>query len=329
MFLKIDKKANDARDANRKLGIWAIGMVLVALLIASADATLNFLAPEKHEALGYIAASLGVFGTCIGLWGFHKSSPRWSWLRNRLLAESLRLFHFHYIAARLPEIVEATRDAERERRYLEARMIVFDSLRSKLIDLPVKALAHYIEAPQDVSFDHFVTPAPETAKAGGCAEISPAATDALGSWKELRLDWQFAYCEAKLTNAAGGGWLTPRRLDRHFILIGWACIALIVGLHVLHFAEPWLHFSRAILQLAVVWTALIALAVRALESGLQPQREVERYEQYRSHIRVTSNRFNAAKGFSAKLEIARGFEGVSLEEMQIFIRTHARSYFIL
>jgi hypothetical protein len=66
-----------------------------------------------------------------------------------------------------------------------------------------------------------------------------------------------------------------------------------------------------------------------MESGLQPQREVERYEQYRSKINVSAVRFDRSQDFATKLEISRGFESQSLEEMQMFVRTHTNSHFLL
>ena len=40
-------------------------------------------------------------------------------------------------------------------------------------------------------------------------------------------------------------------------------------------------------------------------------------------------RFDAAQGFAAKLEVARAFERTSLEEMRVFIRTQAKTRFLL
>jgi hypothetical protein len=93
-------------------------------------------------------------------------------------------------------------------------------------------------------------------------------------------------------------------------------------------AEP-LSLSLVWLEAAEGWTALIALGARALEAGLQPSRDVERYEQYRANILVASERFEAADGLAGKLEVMRGFERNSLEEMRIFMRTHKRSSFML
>ena len=66
-----------------------------------------------------------------------------------------------------------------------------------------------------------------------------------------------------------------------------------------------------------------------MEDGFQPQREIERYEQYRANVRVTEERFAAARTYAAKLEVMRAFERSSLEEMRVFLRTHAKARFLL
>ena len=60
---------------------------------------------NTHAILGTVAALLGLGGTVLGITGMRRSASRRKWLRARLTTETLRLFHFHYIAARLPEIV--------------------------------------------------------------------------------------------------------------------------------------------------------------------------------------------------------------------------------
>ena len=120
-----------------------------------------------------------------------------------------------------------------------------------------------------------------------------------------------------------------RQTERAFSRLGWASVAIVVTLHIVMIAAEPLSLSRLWLEAAVVWTALIALGARALEAGLQPSRDVERYEQYRANILVASERFEAADGLAGKLEVMRGFERNSLEEMRIFMRTHKRSSFML
>jgi hypothetical protein len=74
---------------------------------------------------------------------------------------------------------------------------------------------------------------------------------------------------------------------------------------------------------------MVALAARALEDGLKPQREVERYEQYRASVRVARVRFDAALDMQTRLEVMRAFEQTSMEEMRVFLRTYAKARYLL
>ena len=57
----------------------------------------------------------------------------------------------------------------------------------------------------------------------------------------------------------------------------------------LHFVqEPWLH-------VAILWTAIAALTARALEEGLQPAREIERYSRYRAVLLRCRDQFDDAR----------------------------------
>jgi hypothetical protein len=76
---------------------------------------------NTHAILGTVAALLGLSGTVLGITGMRRSASRRKWLRARLTTETLRLFHFHYIAARLPEIVAVAGDAARREQYLAER----------------------------------------------------------------------------------------------------------------------------------------------------------------------------------------------------------------
>jgi len=127
------------------------------------------------------------------------------------------------------------------------------------------------------------------------------------------------------------GRITTKQLEEIFLRLGWFCVGAIILIHIFFFigAIAQTQDQLPLLEAAVIWTALIALGGRALEDGFQPQREIERYEQYRANVRVAQERFEAATTFAAKLEAVRAFERTSLEEMRVFLRTHARARFLL
>lgn len=317
-----DKKAMAAKRASRRIGFLSVMLVLIALLIASAAPLLKGLNHDQHVLLGYISAGLGIIGAVLGLSGLRKTAARRKWLHFRLQTESMRLFHFHMMASRLPEIVmvdQSGRDS-----YLESRRTAFERLNAKVLERADEELSR-IQSQHDLSdFDVGVEEAPVNGK-----EDPQAIDAALTAWRRLRLDWQLGYCEAKLSHHGSGGRLSALQTEHLFSWIAWTAIAIVIGLHLTQFAAGPLHLPLALMEVMVIWTALIALAARALEDGLQPQRDVERYEQYRANIIVARERLDGAGDFVTQLEVIRSFERVSLEEMRVFLRTHAKSKFLL
>lgn len=324
-FRVLDAKANAAKLSSRRLGYAAIGLVLVALLIASSAPVLHDLhvSHDLHMVLGYMSAGLGILGAVVAFIGMHGASPRRAWLRARVKTETMRIFHFHHIAARLPEIAAIKGNAARQAAYIGTRDAFYDALMNGPLANPDGVLAAISTRTDTLD----ATYAAELPLSG---EEDAAAADAVvAAWSKLRLDWQLGYCEAKLAKTSTGRRMSSRQTDNAFGFFGWLFVAVIIGLHVIGIAAEPLHLPRVWLEVFVIWTALIALASRALEDGLQPQREVERYEQYRANINVARQRLDVAQDLAAKLEIMRSFERTSLEEMRIFMRTHAASRFML
>lgn len=324
-FRKLDAKANIAKRSSRRMGYASIGLVLVALLIASSAPVLHDLhvSHDLHVILGYLSAGLGLLGAIIAFAGMHGASPRRAWLRNRLKTETMRIFHFHHIAARLPEIARVKGDAARQAAYLANREAGYDVLMNTQLANP-DAVLTAISTRTDTLDNSY---APELALSG--EEDAAAAEAVVAAWVKLRLDWQLGYCEAKLAAKSTGKRMSSRQTNDMFSFLGWLFVGIVIALHVIGIVAEPLHLPRVWLEVFVIWTALIALASRALEDGLQPQREVERYEQYRASILVARQRLTVAQDLPAKLEIMRSFERTSLEEMRIFMRTHAGSSFML
>ncbi|MEZ5938970.1 MAG: hypothetical protein R3C52_12265 [Hyphomonadaceae bacterium] len=322
-FERVDAVAGRMRKRSRTIGFLAIGLVLLALMLASADSVLAALDHDTHEALGYLAAVLGLLGTAIALWSRGKSAPRARWLKARFQTETLRQFHFLFLSDRLPDVVSASGDPNKEAAFQQERAALFATFKTRVLDQPDKAYRDQLSEAEISPLAGLIEETP--AEGVAMTRIAVNATDA---WIASRLKWQLNYCNAKLT-LKKGSLKTPRSQEWMFGFIGWACIAVLIGIHLLHFFEHWLHLSRTWMQIGVVWTALFALASRAIESGLAPQREVERYEQYRVNIRTALARCESAVSFASKVESMRAFERVCREEMVVFLRTHERSHFIL
>jgi hypothetical protein len=82
-------------------------------------------------------------------------------------------------------------------------------------------------------------------------------------------------------------------------------------------------------HIAIIWLFIGIVAMRTLEEGLQPAREVERYTRYRSSMVSLLRRFDAASDPREKLEIMRDAERASYQEMRSFLRTHNDARYVL
>jgi hypothetical protein len=315
-FETADAIAGKSRDRNRRIGIAGILLVLAALLYASTAPILQpSLNPETFVALGSLAAVAGLVGTGLGVMGLMRKSQRHAWLEARLTTELLRLFHFRYIAANVDQILAAATDTERQAEYRTARRAAFETLRAKLKE-PKAAFDAVIRQDGPDPLEWVV----ERPIAGDAS----AAGDLFAAWMVLRLNWQLGYCRAKLADRSTGGKLSPVQQEHVFTALGWGCLSVVVIFHIFHLFWHW-----GWLETAVVWAALMALALRATEDGLKPQREVERYEQYRVGIDVAIQRFLPSDDLRTRVEVMRNFERVSTQEMRTFLRTHATARYLL
>lgn len=337
LFLPADKTALAARKTSRVAGIASVLLVLAALLMASLGPILSSghapdphhppgsEGPNLHLILGLVSAALGLVGTLIGLSGMRRGASRRKWLHARLTTETLRLYHFHHIAARLPEIIAINGDAAKQARYIEERAGALERLKMQILANPEAELQRIIAREDETRFEAITPMMPVDA-----IETPQVAQDVFDVWRVLRVNWQAGYCHAKLEHRHKGR-TTTRQLEEFFIRLGWFCVGAIILIHIGYFIGALAQTKEQLpwLEAAVIWTALFALGGRALEDGFRPQAEIERYEQYRANVRVASERFEAATTFASKVDAMRAFERTSLEEMRVFLRTHARARFLL
>ena len=80
---------------------------------------------------------------------------------------------------------------------------------------------------------------------------------------------------------------------------------------------------------AVKWIAVAALAARAFEQGLQPERELERYQQYGLGCKAILERFDSAASQAEKVKIMMEMERLSFDEMRNFLITNNRARFVM
>ena len=87
-------------------------------------------------------------------------SARGRWLIARLQTETLRLFHFSYLANRLPDVVAASRDLKLQADYQKARAHVFAQLKSRVLENSDKAYEKLLEDPEHAPYILMLTLTP-------------------------------------------------------------------------------------------------------------------------------------------------------------------------
>jgi hypothetical protein len=118
-----------------------------------------------------------------------------------------------------------------------------------------------------------------------------------------------------------------------FVIHLWIAISIAMGGRI-----PWVesllfHYeseSAGInIHIVVIWVAIAALAVRALQEGLQPEREIERYRHYRAGVRAVRDRFDQASSPAEKLEVMLEMERLSFDEFRNFLRSNNEARFVI
>ena len=323
-FQASDQEANANKKRSRLLGFLTVALVLGALIIASGSPLLVGHSHEGRLVLSYLSAGLGLAGTILGCAGLRRASSRQKWLQGRLKTEVLRLFHFRYIASRLPRIASIGNDPQAQAAYVRERSAAFERRMTKILLEPDEELSRIASEVDLPDLDIGVEEEPLSGN-----EDEASLDRVLAAWRRLRLDWQLGYCEAKLSHQHSGRQLSSRQVEHAFSVVSWTALGVIFVLHVVQVVAAPIHLANLWLEVLIIWAALGALAARAMEDGLQPHRDVERYEQYRAKILVAGERLDRAADRAAQLEIIRSFERLSLEEMRVFMRTHSRSRFLL
>jgi hypothetical protein len=326
-FATYDAPANRAKHRARKAGLWAIGLVWVALVIASSEHLLAHTGWARTFAV--ISGVCGLIGVVIGGTGILFAAKKQEWLYGRLMTERIRQFHFQTLVFRWPEILRSLSGDDARAAFLVERKLWFDEFH-----------AHF-HGKLDEQFTG--TLEDETQKGAwlhetetGRSEISDqAGLDSLfEAYRELRIMHQIGYANNQLKDDRRIFSAAPRRQAAVFSGVSFICVILVCAIHVavlagvLSQSSVWeAHAEMA--SLIIIWIAIAALAVRAIEDGLQPEREVERYQQYRSSVSFVLERFDAAASPKEKLQIMQEMERLVFDEMRNFLIAGNRSRFVL
>jgi hypothetical protein len=294
-------------------------LVSAALLLAAGEP----IYADYHRMALVIAVISGIFGLAgavIGTFGLLHARQKHDWLQHRLVTERIRLFHFGTML-RLSDLLLAGRREE----YVDQRAQLFEQFRTDVLERARLSLDRVIKEKDDNLSSVLPTP-PDV--------IDPASEhDWRAAYRRLRIGRQIDYAEYKLQNDDMRLFSKfPIQQARWFGRLTAGCVAGLVIAHLLIVADVIMTrgvIGGAWLHVVGVWFAIIALALRTLQEGLQPEQEIDRYRHYSAAMRSVGERFDAARTVADVLGAAASAERHSANEMLIFLRSGYEARFVM
>jgi len=342
LFSSYDVPANRAKKYRRTIGVLAIVFGVIALLGASAALLYDKEQAEWPRQLAGLCAVMGVLSLLLGSVGTLVGRSKRRWLCGRLMTERLRQLHFQTLVCRPEEIVESARDSAARQRYLEARRGWLAAYR----------LAHEGHLPArlretlDDDAEENVWLHADLRREGRIDPANPALRGVFAAYRLLRFEHQIQYANLRLgadpgvfASSATRQLAVLRNVALLFILITFIsnlALAAVLGFGALFSNSPAPAaavqsgiLSSAHVHVVILWLFVGIVAMRTLEEGLQPAREVERYTHYRSCMLSLLKRFDAAADPHEKLAVMREAERAAYQEMRGFLRTHNDASYVL
>ena len=361
-FKQFDEQANNAKRKSRRLGTWAILLGGTAIALAAIDVAIRVLLPADVPALlivglgaavcGLCSAALGVFGTLFG-------SRKHEWLINRFMGERIRQFHFQTLIAQLPEILamavapkgeeaQAQGGSSTEGRVEIEKHVEETAAERFLNNRGRRFLAFqtaFEELPREAKFGVTVRPDSEETDWDLCDaqgkfsihENQRALQEFFEAYRDLRLQHQLNFANFKLTSGPEIFSDKPARQSEllanvskfgiQFVIVVHVCVLLIIvgwfiGRFLFHYQIDAATAVSGIFAFAIIALAVVSLCAHAFAQGLQPEREVERYQQYSSTVSSILDDFNAANDPTEKIKIMWQMERATFLEMRNFLITH-------
>jgi hypothetical protein len=331
-FRGFDGPANAAKKKGRIAGLLAILLGTISLAIAAAT--------PKVQELGLIAAVCGVASIIIGLGGALYAGAKRRWLCNRVMTERLRQFHFQAVVCRWREIAASLAGPEAVQDYMAQRENWFDRFMAPYHGQLDAELTDLLD--DDTAPKCWLHPEPNLPKPG---EVIPDLEGLFAAYHDLRIMHQLHYANYKLRSDQNMFSWSPRLQE---VIFSYAILLCILALFVIHLwiafsialgtripgLEPFLfhHESEAAginIHIIVIWVAIAALAVRALQEGRQPEREIKRYRHYRAGVRAVRDRFDEASSPAEKLEVMLEMERLAFDEFRNFLRSSNEARFVI
>jgi hypothetical protein len=316
LFNIYDVPANAAKKRSFRAGICAVGLGAVALWAP----VIGHVYPAMQTALAIGAAVCAVGSVVIGLAGLLLFRAKNEWLYRRLLTERLRQFHFQTFICRLPQILASVNGEAAIDNYRQQRNIWLAQFKSRFDGKLGAELGTILLDDEERDIWLHQPPPAELS-----IEPNTTVSQVFEAYRALRIMRQLQYATEKLGRSDSIIPRLPRSQAALFSNTSLLCIAAIVIIHIVIAVG---YFTEGLEALSICVVVLV-LGVRTLEEGLKPDRELERYQHYRSAIRAIRDRFDLSQTPEQKLDVMKEMERLSYDEMCDFIRTHSNSRFVM
>jgi hypothetical protein len=331
-FAHYDEPANHAKRRSKALGTAAIILASLALLCASGEIVFH----TKPRALLLIALAGVIFGVSsvsLGSVGLLSGRAKREWLHQRLMAERVRQFHFQSFVSLLPQIIASLHNSAAKLQFASLRRQKFEAFRAGLQGHLEAALTRVLATAEEPEL-WFERP-PATLP---IAKDEPALGPLFDAYRRLRIEHQLSYADFRMRDDLKIFSSAARRQASVLESVGFSCIILLLSIHIAVAAAiliGWVADASPaqalipVLNAAIIWIAVAALAARAFEQGLQPERELERYQQYGLGCKAILERFDSAASQAEKVKIMMEMERLSFDEMRNFLITNNRARFVM
>jgi hypothetical protein len=331
LFGSYDTPANKAKRQGRGLGFMSIILVSVALVLSlietffpAGEAGTSFWDRRWHVSIAVLSAICGLAGTLVGSIGVLHSRRKRTWLLQRLMTERLRQFHFQMLVCRLDDILSSLAGAHARRKFVASRAEWFSSFKAHFIGKLDSEFERVLN--EDGASGMWLHPLP-AARSEELPELEPV----FAAYRDLRILHQLGYADQKLASGVPGGLRRQRDIlsMASIISTGIVCLIQVGVLAMVFFDGPLVNGLNKLLAIMSMMLIFAALAAHAVEQGMQPDREIERYQQYRAALRAIRDRFDAAASQQEKLSVMMAMERLSYDEMRNFLLTNNEARFVM
>ncbi len=334
-FADYEKEANETREWVRRLGFAAVISAGVALLAIATEPV------WLHETFTRWCALVielgGVFAALVAAGGLWLGPWKRRWLESRLMTERLRQWHFQLLVRRGQQVEASCTGPSAIVEFEKERVCWFEdflqSYEGKL-DAQLESLTDEASPVRTWLHD------PATAYSSN----SEAFLSVFAAYKRLRFDHQYNYAIWKLRKSTDKPiwhflkWpaicqmaLLSSISSACFVFALGCSVVLIYGYATDILAKGYGLSSQVELYVrtGALALALIGAALRTLQEGLAPDKEIERYNDYRGRTSQLRDRFEHTTEMQERIHLMEDLEVASVEEMKGFVRTHHNARFVL